>query len=78
MPGTLRRVPLRRVDRCRDWMRPEPADVLGNRVLEVLRARPLQPGEGIVEALGRPLIIDFVADTGDDRGNQRRRRAHGF
>ncbi|MBP9112212.1 MAG: hypothetical protein KBF88_05350 [Polyangiaceae bacterium] len=52
---------------ARDWMRPEPADVLGNRVLEVLRARPLQPGEGIVEALGRPLIIDFVADTGDDR-----------
>lgn len=49
----------------RDWMRPAPPDVLLDRVSLVLRAR--QPGANLIERLGRPLWIDFVADTGDDR-----------
>jgi hypothetical protein len=51
----------------RDWMRPNPpADLLANS-LGVLGLRSERRPETVVEALGRPLWIDFVADTGDDR-----------
>jgi hypothetical protein len=48
----------------RDWMTPdEPAAMLA-RVAEVLGGDPR--AATLVEALGRDLYIDFVADTGDD------------
>ena len=50
---------------ARDWMRPEGALELLSHVVRVLG------GDGaratLVEALGRPVWVDFVADTGDDR-----------
>src|SRR5262245_35329783 len=48
----------------RDWMRPEEAAGLLNRVSQILGA----PGSGgsLTERLGREIWIDFVADTGDD------------
>jgi hypothetical protein len=48
----------------RDWMRAEGASVLLTRTLAVL-GRP--PAATLTEGLGRPVWIDFVADTGDDR-----------
>ncbi len=49
----------------RDWMRPlEPAEML-QRAVRVLGGAPEAPS--LVEALGRPMWLDFVADTGDDR-----------
>lgn len=49
----------------RDWMRPNaPEELLAG------ASRTLGGAEGagsLVEALGRPVWIDFVADTGDDR-----------
>jgi hypothetical protein len=48
----------------RDWMRPEEATGLLNRVCEVLGAGA--PGSNLAERLGREVWIDFVADTGDD------------
>ncbi|MBO0724856.1 MAG: hypothetical protein J2P52_04580 [Blastocatellia bacterium] len=48
----------------RDWMRPEDAAGLLNRVCQVLGASA--PGGALVERLGREVWIDFVADTGDD------------
>jgi hypothetical protein len=48
----------------RDWMKPENADALLNRVGRVLEAAP--EGPSLAERLGRPVWIDFVADTGDD------------
>jgi hypothetical protein len=49
----------------RDWMHADaPADLLG-RVVRVLGGNDHAPT--LVEALGRPLWIDFIADTGDDR-----------
>src|SRR5262249_20341427 len=49
----------------RDWMRPLAPTELLKGVIAVLG------GDGaaasLVEAVGRPLWIDFVADTGDDR-----------
>jgi hypothetical protein len=48
----------------RDWMQPEEASSLLNRVGQVLRASP--SGGSLTERLGREVWIDFVADTGDD------------
>ena len=48
----------------RDWMRPEEASVLLNRVSHILGA--LASGGSLAERLGREVWIDFVADTGDD------------
>ena len=50
----------------RDWMRPERPDELLAHAARVLRA-PVPDAATLVERLGRPLWIDFVADTGDDR-----------
>ena len=48
----------------RDWMRPEEAAGLLNRVCQVLGASA--SGGNLAERLGREVWIDFVADTGDD------------
>ena len=48
----------------RDWMRPEEASGLLDRVSRVLGASA--PGGSLAERLGREVWIDFVADTGDD------------
>jgi Calcineurin-like phosphoesterase len=48
----------------RDWMRPEEAASLLNRVGQVLGAST--SGGSLTERLGREVWIDFVADTGDD------------
>ncbi len=48
----------------RDWMRPEEAAILLNRVGQVLGAST--SGGSLAERLGREVWIDFVADTGDD------------
>jgi len=48
----------------RDWMRPEEAPGLLDRVSRVLGAS--SPGGSLAERLGREVWIDFVADTGDD------------
>ncbi len=54
----------------RDWMRPSsPAKVL-HTALRTLKPEALHQATRpttLVEALGRPVWIDFVADTGDDR-----------
>jgi hypothetical protein len=49
----------------RDWMRPAQADRLLSYVVRVLAGDGTSPT--LAEALGRPVWIDFVADTGDDR-----------
>ena len=48
----------------RDWMRPEPAAQLLDRVSRTLGASEV--GGSLAERLGREVWIDFVADTGDD------------
>ncbi len=48
----------------RDWMRPEDAARLLDRVCQVLGASA--SGGALAERLGREVWIDFVADTGDD------------
>ncbi|HEX3345866.1 MAG TPA: hypothetical protein VHS09_14880, partial [Polyangiaceae bacterium] len=48
----------------RDWMRPAKAERLLAHVTRVLGGDPSKAT--VVEALGRPLWVDFVADTGDD------------
>jgi hypothetical protein len=48
----------------RDWMRPDDAATLLERIGSVLGAAGA--GTSLAERLGRPLWIDFVADTGDD------------
>jgi hypothetical protein len=48
----------------RDWMRPQEAVGLLDRVGRVLGAAPA--GGSLTERLGREVWIDFVADTGDD------------
>lgn len=48
----------------RDWMRPEDARDLLDRVSRVLGASP--DGSSLAERLGREIWVDFVADTGDD------------
>jgi hypothetical protein len=50
----------------RDWMRPERPHELLAHAARVLRA-PVADAATLVERLGRPLWIDFVSDTGDDR-----------
>jgi hypothetical protein len=49
---------------ARDWMRPASAERLLAYVVQVLGGDPSKGS--VVEALGRPLWVDFVADTGDD------------
>jgi hypothetical protein len=48
----------------RDWMRPARAERLLAHVVRVLGGDASKAS--VVEALGRPLWVDFVADTGDD------------
>ncbi|MBX3187657.1 MAG: hypothetical protein KF819_11605 [Labilithrix sp.] len=68
---TARAIATESVD-SRDWMKPNrPADLL-RASIDVLahphQAPPLDAeAPTLVEALGRPVWIDFVADTGDDR-----------
>lgn len=70
---TARAIATESVD-SRDWMRPNPPAELLGASLGVLGVRA-SPGRGggeeesttLVEALGRPVWLDFVADTGDDR-----------
>lgn len=65
---TARAIATESVD-SRDWMRPNaPAELLEASlgVLGVHAAPGAEP-TSLVEALGRPVWIDFVADTGDDR-----------
>jgi len=62
---TARAIATESVD-SRDWMRPNPpADLLGASLGVLGQKAPFGPT--LVEALGRPVWIDFVADTGDDR-----------
>jgi hypothetical protein len=49
---------------ARDWMRPASADELLSQVVRALGGDASRAT--LVEALGRDLWIDFVADTGDD------------
>ncbi|MBL9109010.1 MAG: hypothetical protein JNM74_07060 [Myxococcales bacterium] len=52
----------------RDWMRPDPpAELLRAAVSELGAPRASRGAGSLVECLGRPLGIDFAADTGDDR-----------
>jgi hypothetical protein len=48
----------------RDWMRPASPEELLSHVVRVLGGQPSAPT--LVQALGREVWIDFVADTGDD------------
>src|SRR5262245_51176743 len=48
----------------RDWMRPDDAATLLERVAHVLGATGAGPT--LADRMGRPVWIDFVADTGDD------------
>ncbi|HRG95724.1 MAG TPA: hypothetical protein PLR99_05690 [Polyangiaceae bacterium] len=50
---------------ARDWMRPASPEETLRAVAEVLRLSPDAPT--LLEGLGRPLWVDWVADTGDDR-----------
>ena len=50
---------------ARDWMRPLSPEEMLRAVAEVLRGSAAAPT--LLEAVGRPLWIDWVADTGDDR-----------
>jgi hypothetical protein len=51
---------------ARDWMRPQsPRELLG--VVTRILGAPNEGAETLTEAFGRPVWIDFVADTGDDR-----------
>ncbi len=49
----------------RDWMRPDAPEELLARIARMLGGD--EHAATLVGALGRPLWIDFVADTGDDR-----------
>lgn len=54
----------------RDWMRPNPPEELLSSAVSVLFDQPapeLARGATLAEVLRRPVWIDFVADTGDDR-----------
>jgi hypothetical protein len=66
---TARAIATESVD-SRDWMRPNPPAELLGASLDVLGVRcspDKAEGTTLVEALGRPVWVDFVADTGDDR-----------
>ncbi len=57
---------------ARDWMRPATPEKLLASMLETLQpgahpAAPTNAAQSLAEALDRPVVIDFVADTGDDR-----------
>ena len=65
---TARAIATESVD-SRDWMRPNPPEELLAASLGVLGV-PKVPGSEpttLVDAMGRAVWIDFVADTGDDR-----------
>jgi hypothetical protein len=49
----------------RDWMRADPPEELLARIAHVLGAETR--AATLTESLGRPVWIDFIADTGDDR-----------
>jgi hypothetical protein len=49
---------------ARDWMRPARAERLLSHVVQVLGGDATKAS--LAEALGRPVWVDFVADTGDD------------
>src|SRR5262245_5555446 len=49
----------------RDWMTPDEPDALVKRIAKVLGGKN-PAATTLIEALGRDLYIDFVADTGDD------------
>ena len=51
----------------RDWMRPNPPAELLGASLGVLGVRGGTEPTTLVDAMGRAVWIDFVADTGDDR-----------
>jgi hypothetical protein len=53
----------------RDWMTPDDPDELKRRIVRVLGGN--EDAESLVEALGRDLWVDFIADTGDDAGVSR-------
>lgn len=64
---TARAIATESVD-SRDWMRPNPPAELLQASLGVLGVPPPEnKSPSLVEALGRAVWIDFVADTGDDR-----------
>lgn len=50
----------------RDWMHADDPHTLARDLANHLTKNAPQPGESVTEMLGRDLIIDFVADTGDD------------
>jgi hypothetical protein len=50
----------------RDWMTPNDPYELVNRITSTLNETPAPDGTPLVEALGRDLWIDYLADTGDD------------
>lgn len=50
----------------RDWMHADDPRQLARDVATHLTSGAPQEGESVTEMLGRDLIIDFVADTGDD------------
>jgi len=50
----------------RDWMHADDPLALARDVATHLTTGAVQPGESLTEMLGRDLIVDFVADTGDD------------
>jgi hypothetical protein len=50
----------------RDWMRPAHSEELLQHCTRVLGAEWRGRATTLVEAIGRPVWIDFVADTGDD------------
>jgi hypothetical protein len=67
---TARAIATESVD-SRDWMRPNPPAELLEASLGVLGVRGAPDSRPepttLVDAMGRPVWIDFVADTGDDR-----------
>ncbi len=66
---TARAIATESVD-SRDWMRPNtPEDLLQGATAVLGRGTPIKNANAssLTEAMGRPLWIDFVADTGDDR-----------
>jgi hypothetical protein len=50
----------------RDWMHADDARSLALDVAKHLTSGAMAEGETVTEMLGRDLIIDFIADTGDD------------
>jgi hypothetical protein len=69
---TARAIATEAVD-ARDWMRPESPSALLRKAVDILSSGASRESShapratSLVEALGRPVWIDFIADTGDDR-----------